>query len=504
MTPVNPSARGSVVLGAQIETIRSFDPADAFELSAREATGNIYQKLVVADSADPNIIIGDLAVSWTTNPEGNEYTFHLNPNARFASGRAVTADDVVYSLQRAIRMEKAPSVILSDADDLQRAVRALSKHVVAISLPRNVAPSLLLNFLSAEVASVLDAESVSGNERDGDLGHGWLQSNSAGSGAYRLASWVPGEKYVLLPNPFYTGRPPQIPALEVLHIPDADRQAEMLLAGEIDVARTLNRPQLAAIETDAGMDISVGPHLGILYLGLNQQNTLLSKPPVIEALKWLVNYDLICQDLLSPGFKPHQTFIPSGIAGAIDDRPYSFEPERAKGLLKSAGIDGPVELRLHVAPMTPVKEIAEALQESFRAGGVSLILQFHSYRELLHLYRERQHELILLMWGSDYGDPYSNTQAFVMNSGTSSELRTLAWRNSWRSTSLEELAEKAVYEQDYAKRIALYEELQRRHLREAPFIFFAQRVQVIAHRQNIKGIELGAMVNRYGKVFRQG
>lgn len=493
-------ANGSTLrLGAQIETIHSFDPADAFELSAREATGNMYRKLLAPDPSDPNNVIGDLACAWTSSMDKGEHRFKIDQTAQFVDGRPVGAKDVAYSLRRAVMLRRAPSIILSDTDDLEAAVRVEAVDELVIRTPRRIAASLLLNFLSAEVSSVVDSQVVAAKATRSDYGHAWLTENSAGSGAFRLSSWKPGEFYTLTRNrQAHNGQPARI---EVHHIPDSDAQFAGLLRGDLDVARTLNKAQLDAARQEPQLKIKRGPHLGLLYIAINQRHARLRHPAIAEASKWLVDYDTIHSEILADAYVPHQTYLPSGIFGAISDRPYQYDPTRARAILRNAGLLNDVLIRLEVAQMEPVWEVAQSLKQSFGSGGIHLELQPYSYRELLPRYRDGAHEAILLMWGSDYGDPYSNTQAFIVNPRDESS-RTLAWRNGWRSDSMEALAHDALVEDNLPRRRELYRQLQMRHLSESPFIFLAQRVQMLAHRSEVGGFRLGAFVNDYSGVTK--
>ncbi len=89
------------------------DPAEAFEISAGEIMGNTYDRLVRFDVADPSKLYGDVAKSWTVGADGKTYAFELKPGLKFASGNALTAEDVVFSLQRAVLLDKTPAFILT-------------------------------------------------------------------------------------------------------------------------------------------------------------------------------------------------------------------------------------------------------------------------------------------------------------------------------------------------------------------------------------------------------
>ena len=95
-----------------IDDIITMDPGEAFELCAGEITGNTYDMLVRLDVNDTTKVIGDLAESWTVSDDGLTYTFKLKPGLTFASGNPITAEDVAWSFERAVKLDKSPAFIL--------------------------------------------------------------------------------------------------------------------------------------------------------------------------------------------------------------------------------------------------------------------------------------------------------------------------------------------------------------------------------------------------------
>src|SRR4029077_14653198 len=96
-----------------MDDIITMDPAESFEISAGEIMGNAYDRLLRFDISDPSKLQGDIAKSWTVSPDGKTYTFELKPGLKFASGNAVTAEAVAYSLQREVLLDKTPAFILT-------------------------------------------------------------------------------------------------------------------------------------------------------------------------------------------------------------------------------------------------------------------------------------------------------------------------------------------------------------------------------------------------------
>ncbi|MGH7212205.1 MAG: ABC transporter substrate-binding protein, partial [Acetobacteraceae bacterium] len=117
-----------VVMVKQIDDIISFDPAESYEFTDNEVDGNCYRKLIVPDPNEGTRIAGDLAEKWEISEDGMNFTFHLRKDARFASGKPVTAADAEYSLHRVVMMNKTPGFIITQfgftKDNVAKLIRA--------------------------------------------------------------------------------------------------------------------------------------------------------------------------------------------------------------------------------------------------------------------------------------------------------------------------------------------------------------------------------------------
>src|SRR5262249_41748330 len=116
------------VMAKEISDIIAFDPAVSYEYSDNEVDGNVYRRLVVPDHTDHSKVIGDVAQSWTVSPDGTTITFKLKTNAFFPSGKALSADDAAFSLQRVVKLNKTPGFIITQfgftKDNVEQLIRA--------------------------------------------------------------------------------------------------------------------------------------------------------------------------------------------------------------------------------------------------------------------------------------------------------------------------------------------------------------------------------------------
>jgi len=489
--------RDVVVMARHIGDIISLDPAEAYEFSSNEVCTNCYRKLVRPDGAT---VRGDLAERWDVTPDAKRFTFYLRAGQSFAGGATVTAEDAVFSLRRAVILGKASSFILTqfgfDKDNVRQLIRATDERTLVVELPEERATSFVLYCLSANVASIVEKARVMANERDGDMGNQWLKTNSAGAGPYRIAGYNANEQVTLMANSNYAA-PVPVRRILIRHVPDSSVQFLMLQRGDADIARDLDADRLRALRSDANYTLVSSGQGTQMYVAMNTSVPELSKPQVHEAVKWAIDYDGIAANVTPGTWSAHQAFLPAGMPGAITDRPYTRDIPRARRLLAEAGYPDGFSIELDHYGSPPFFDVAQALQRNLAEVGIRASLLSADPRQVLTKSRNRTTKMVLLRWSTDYFDPNSNAQYFCENDDNSenNRLRVMAWRLHWMDQRLTESARAAVREHDPAKRLAIYEQMQREHLQRAPVAFMLQRNEIAVLRRGVSGLQLGLIAD---------
>jgi len=335
--------KDTLVVTWAIDDIITMDPAESFEISAGEIMGNAYDRLLRYDVNDPSKLVPDIAQSWTVSPDDKTYTFKIKPGLKFASGNPLTAEDVAYSLQRAVMLDKTPAFILTQfgftKDNVQAKVRVVDPLTVVLLIDKPFAPTFVLNCLTANIASIVDKKLLQANEKNNDWGYGWLKTNYAGSGPMKLREWRANEIVALERNDNYWGAKSKVNRVIYRHVKEAATQRLMLEKGDADIARNLTPTDLAALASNKDIKTTATPKGTVFYISLNQKNPNLAKPEVREALKWLMDYNAIGNTLIKNIGVVHQNFLPVGLLGASTENPYKLDVDKAKALLKKAGLE---------------------------------------------------------------------------------------------------------------------------------------------------------------------
>ncbi|MBL4812423.1 MAG: ABC transporter substrate-binding protein [Rhodobacteraceae bacterium] len=501
----------TLVIADVIDDVLSLDPHEVSEVGGVLVTTQVYQNLVSVDIEDATNIQGQLAASWEISEDGLTYTFTMNPDATFSSGNPVTAADAAYSLQRAVKLNSRSAFIITQfgftAENAEERIRATDEGTLAITIDEAYSPSFFLVVLSAYVAAIVERAPLDAHEVDGDFGNAWLKSGAAsvGSGPFQLEQWDPAVAIVMARNDNYWGDAPAMARVVIRQVAESATQRLLLEQGDIDIANKLGPDDHIAMADNVDTTTLNGPSSVIYYMGMNQREEPLNDPRVIEAMKWLIDYQGMADSLARGTVSVHQTMIPGGFLGESEYTPFSYDLERAQALLAEAGVELPISLDIVVWNNAPYVDFAQALQATMAPAGIELNLEVVDGGQWLERYRSHDLDGWMGLWGPDYPDPHSNALAFAVTSGdTPDDKETLADRFGFAPGDLSARTMAALRETDAATRQALYEEIQIEHTDISPFLFMFQEQRAIGVRSNVEGLVLGVTFadDRYWNVTK--
>ena len=489
---VSPSAGGAastLVIDQDVSDLISLDPAVVYEFSGVLLAHNVYDTLVRFEGTDLSTIKPGLATSWDTKDAGAtlDMTFKLKTGQKFASGNTVTADDVVYSFQRAIKLNKSPAFLFTDIAGLKAdSIKASDANTVVISLPKTASPAAFLTILTFTLGGVVDSKEVKTKETGGDSGSAYLLDHSSGSGPYAVDHWTKNTEVLLKTNPNYAGTKPPLSGILVKHVPESTNQQFALEKGDADVARNLSPQQVAALQGKAGVSTTTAASLLLVYVGMNVMKKPLDNVNVREALRTAVDYDGIIRDLLKGNAKKVQGIVPQGLAGANETAPFQADVAKAQALMKQANVDKVTLDFLIPTGQAPggvaFSDLGAKLQADWAKIGVTVNIKQQPTADLLTTYRAQQGQLVMIYWGPDYPDPDANVGPF-----TDYKSKSIAYRNGWDDPTWAEAGRKAALITDPGTRAAAYKEITNYVLHNGPYVILYQPTELFGLRSNVKG-----------------
>lgn len=465
----------------------TFDPAHSYESTGQMVLKGVYEGLVrihpVTRDFEPL-----LAREWTVSDDGRTFTFHLNPDAAFASGRPVTADDVVFSINRLKHLRGNPSFM---ADNIV-AVEAVDDHTVVFTLAEpdgSFLTKLSVPAFGVTERAVVEAHGGVASEDAArtDRAQAWLDHNSAGSGPYVLAEYVPEERVVLVRNPNYWGEPAAVERVVITVVADPNMQALLLQNGDVDMALSLTADQLPLLQRARGVEVYTGETLTILFLMMNDDPAIggpMADERVRDAVRAAIDYDsfriLFGVEAVTP-----YSVVPVGIGGALDPEPHETNLDRARSLLAEAGYPGGFNISLVVPNLTingvSFLTTAEKVQADLARVGIRASLELQEVSVFLPGYRDGTNAFTLSFWGPDYPDAI-NQLAFLPGG-------VMGLRAGWPRQAQPELADlgdRITRTLDQDTRYELLAQVQRALRNDGPFVVLFQPGRPVGFRTGVQ------------------
>ncbi len=483
-------ANETLVYAVDMTDLITLDPAVAYEFGGIQVVGNVYESLVSFEPGNPGVLVPVLAESWEVTEDGDMWNinFKLDPDAKFASGNPVTAEDVAFSWNRAMEINKSPAFLLTDVCNMVNGeINVLEDGSLELKLPNTVSPQVCLSVLTFSTAAVVEQAAVEPN-MGSDMGESWLNDNSAGSGPYVLDRWDRSVSVTLNANTdYWGGTVPPMTRVIIQNTPEMANLQAAIETGDADIVQDLGSEQVAALEGNPDLSLYKGLSTLLAYVGMNATKAPLDNPDVREAIRYAINYEDIIT-LLGGNGELVQEIIPIGFLGHTGENPFVQDLDKAKELLANAGVEEGTEIDFMVATGTGPGGIewstlgAKIQDDLAKVGLVTNIRQLQQ-SELLNIYRAQDGELVLMNWGPDFPDPDGNATPFANYEATS-----LAWRNAWNDPTAIEMSKQAAIELDPDKRAEMYGELVDYVMHNGPYVMLYQPTRVFGVRNNVQGL----------------
>jgi peptide/nickel transport system substrate-binding protein len=297
-----------------------------------------------------------LAQSWEISEDGTTYTFTLRSGVTFHDGEAMTAEDVIFTLDRA-RAEgstNAQPALFANIVDVQ----ALDDLTVQVTL--DGPDGAFLFDMAWGDAVIVDPASADSNA-----------TNPIGTGPFRFARWVQGDRVDLERNEAYWGEPAALGTASFRFISDPNAAFAALMAGDVDAFPNFPAPEtLAQFEADPRFSVIVGSTEGETILAMNNAQAPLDDIRVRQAISHAINrQDIIDGAMFGYGtpigthFAPHHPDYVNLTANSAHD------PEAARALLAEAAPDG-LTLRLALPPPSYARRGGEIIAAQLREVGI--------------------------------------------------------------------------------------------------------------------------------------
>ncbi|MGL1084940.1 ABC transporter substrate-binding protein [Vibrio vulnificus] len=446
--------------GTEVATI---DPHKSQGVPESHVIRDLLEGLVNQD-ADGNTIPG-VATSWETT-DNKTFTFHLRKDAKWSNGDPVTAQDFVYSWQRAVdpataspyswymeytKMKNAKGIVAGKKDKSELGVKAADDYTLVIELETAV-PYFVMMTGHTTMKPVHKATV----EKFGDQ---WTKpDNFVGNGAFVVDKWVVNERLEMVRNTkYWDDSKTVINKVTFLPIENAVAEMNRFLSGEIDFTSTLPTEHFKRLKKEHPESVSVEGSLCTYYYSFNTKKKPFDDVRVRKAISYAIDRDIVANAILGQGQKPAYFLTPEITANFNPELPEygkMSQKERnaeAARLLEEAGYGkgNPLKFTLLYNTNENHKKIAVALGSMWKKTlGLDVNLENQEWKTYLSTKDQGDFEVARAGWCGDYNEASSFLTLMVSANTTGGQ--------HWGNAEYDALIDKALKSTSEAERTALY------------------------------------------------
>lgn len=456
----------TLVLGFN-ESADNLDPAQAYNVANNIITRGIYEGLVTLKGSSLSEVEPVLAESYEANADQSQYTFKIRQGVKFHDGTALDAQAAADSIIRGIELKGPTFNIVGRflGDDPAAAIKVVDPATLQFTLD-GPQPLFLLGLASAYGTGIVSPKAVKDNAKDDDLAREWFQTNSVGTGPFKLEKFAPGDEFVLVRNADYWRgweAPGHFEKVVIKIYPEGSTRRQLIEKGEIDIIRPGGAEDLEALQTSGQFNIGDAPLMRIDYAAYNTHGAL-KDPRVRQAIGYAFDYDGYIQGIRKGfGQKPQGPF-PRTLAGHDPETfMYSTDLEKAKALLKEAGwVDG-TEITYTYYPGFYGEDVGPVLQAQLEQIGIKVKIEERNIADFNGLFYGDQPpaerpDMMWYAWWPDYNDPYSWSWVLYHKDAAGSSGANGGFYDNAR---VNELIDKSITTTDPKEIATLYKEVQK-------------------------------------------
>ena len=452
---------------------------------------NLYDTLL-QPTADGKGVSPGLATAYQVSDDGLTFTLTLRQGTKFSDGSPITAEDVKGTLDRARNPKNGIwNFILESVDS----VEIKSPDTVALHL-KHPDPTLAAGLATFNTAimpqKLFDATPGATDEEKAKA----FAEHPVGSGPFMFDSWQRGTQMVIKRNPYYwqmgeDGKPlPYLDEVDFPIIPDDATRILKLQAGEVDGAELIPYARVQELKNDPNLNMALFPSTKVTFLTMNVRPQLkdgsanpLADARVRQALNYAVDKAALIKVVTFDVGTPVISYMSSATPLVSGDGPaYPYDPEKAKALLKEAGIAPGTTVSL-LRPGGQRRRQCDPLHRPGDVGGGGRHLEDRAGRQChphgalpgrgfpdAHLALDRRHRR-------------SQRDHFLFR--LLPPIQSL--HGGYEDKTIDSLFEASQKEFDKAKRADQYKQIQDIYMKAAPILFLYQSPYPVALRKNVKG-----------------
>ena len=489
---------GDALVEGSIGDASNLIPMLSSDTGSHAITGLVYNGLVKYDKDIE--LVGDLAEKWSISEDGTVIDFYLRKGVKWHDGSPFSAEDVLFTCKVMID-PKTPTAYGDDFLQVQTA-EVIDPHTFRVTYKRPFAPALASWGMGVVPKHLLEGK---------DITQSPLTRDPVGTGPYVFERWITGQEIVLRANPDYFEGRPYISESKTRIIPDTATMFLELKAGGVDLmGLTPIQYTRQTIDEESKRRFNKYTYLAsaYTYLGYNLLAPKFKDKRVRQAISYAVNKEQIIEGvLLGLGEPASGPFKPGTWPYNPNVKPYPYDPERAKELLRQAGWedrdgDGLLDRDGESFRFTILtnqgnesrQKTGVIIQHTLKAIGIEVKVRTVEWAAFLKEFVDKKKfEAVILGWtippDPDLFDVWHSSKT------QPGELNFVSYRNE----EVDRLIEKSRYTFDQEVRKECVYKIQEILAEDQPYTFLYVPQALVAVNSRVRGIEpapLGISYNR--------
>ena len=463
-----PGVQKTLTIGIASD-INELDPQQQNDQINNNCIALTHQPLVFLTN-DTNEQVACLAESWEWTDD-THLIFHLVQNATFNDGSPFTADDVVFTFEKA--MDPDQSAVAATLQ-LVESVNKIDEYTVEF-VTKSYSNELLAVLAGYPLVILSKAAYESGMDKP----------YTVGTGRYKFVEWKEGQYVKFERNENFWGDDPG-QADEIIFKPilEAASRVAALQSGDIDVCIDPPINELSILESDENVTVHNQAGTRLFYLGFNCSKAPFDNQTLRQAIACAINREEIIQGVLDGYGQAQTTVVNRGVWSFYDDMEgFDYDVDRAKQLLSEAGYsEDELTVTLYISNGSPYTSIAPMIQNYLGAIGVNVDIQQFDEATLKSECQSGNQQMFLWRWNVIDRLDEIYTELFSTDYPTN--------YHHYSDSYVDEMAVKVLTEKDKDTRLQLSQELQTYLVEACPQVPLYVADLVIAYNKNLQGTYL--------------
>jgi len=456
------------IVVAQGSKPKSLDPHRYNEIPGLSITRQIFNTLLAKDSQGN--IVPELAESYKYNSP-KELIIALKEGIKFHNGDTLTADDVIFSLERMLE-QPGSKVMLADIDKIEK----VDEKTVKLLLKNSSTP--LLFGLAHPLTAIL-------NKRDTLEKNGNISDAPVGTGPFKITDFGNGEKIELAAFDDYFKGKAKLDKLVYRAIPEASSRVIALETGEVDIAYGIVPTDSELVESNDNLTLISQMSTSTEYLTLNTTKEPFNNKDFRVALNYAIDKESIVDAVHTGKAKVAHSFVNPNVFGFSDEIiKYEYNPAKAKELIEKSGVINK-NFTLYINENQVRQQTAQILQANFKEVGIDVKIETLEWGAYVQKTGEGLHQTYLGGWVSGTSD--ADIVLFPLLH--SSSHGSVGNRAFYTNKEYDKLVEQGREEIDPEKRKEYYKKAQEIAMEESPLVPILYQNENIGVNKKVKGFE---------------